>query len=223
MQSKVLILSHMRAGSSLLQHLIVSNSVGKNFWSRGESSTHYKEGFYEKLMKERNQDIYIDNVLHNDLVVPAQHPDVYLIVLVREPYGAINSMVNAFGDEGVSNGTIKGLDEYKSYYKLRIKTLVKYATLPGVRTYQYEDILYNWPRVAHSLSSYFNWEVSPSENYNLLSWTGKKGDKQKWIGSKRIVRNKERNQPINDFDIEAPINRAYLSIVPHVTHLDHKP
>jgi hypothetical protein len=125
---RLVLLSHMRAGSSLLTQLIANNEAVDGY---GELHLTYKEPrhlwglngkviWVRKLARPRSA-IVIDKILHDHLFSPhdlRRMNDVETMFLVREPAETLPSLVASFGLSQTD-----ALD----YFVLRLRTLANFA------------------------------------------------------------------------------------------------
>lgn len=125
---RLVLLSHMRAGSSLLTQLIANNEAVDGY---GELHLTYTEPrhlwglngkviWVRKLARPRSA-IVIDKILHDHLFSPhdlRRMNDVETMFLVREPAETLSSLVASFG---------LSQTEALDYFVLRLRTLADFA------------------------------------------------------------------------------------------------
>ena len=125
---RVFLLSHMRAGSSLLTQVIANNQDVDGF---GELHLAYREPrhlwglngkviWFRKMARPRSTFV-IDKILHDHLLSPDDFHrmnDVEAMFLVREPSETLASLVASFGLPQA---------EALDYFVMRLRTLVDFA------------------------------------------------------------------------------------------------
>lgn len=201
----VFLLAHWRSGSSLMTHILSSNSEVIGF---GESKTvYYSKNNFDSLSKEIHwnlrkskifgSQILLDSVLMNHLL---PNPDLlktkrlYTIFLVREPNKAIPSIFNM----GVSHWNCDPNHYEKEalkYYLDRLSSLEKYAKIINSKSQgfflTYDQLVSQTELVLEKLQNFLELKSPLSENYQLTPATGKsgKGDWTDNIKSSRIIKN----------------------------------
>ncbi|MDJ0843320.1 sulfotransferase family protein [Crocosphaera sp.] len=199
------IVSHMRSGSSLLTHILISNPAIKGY---GEShiqyqletdlrSLYFKAYFhnqeftnFQDLEKLRMNHSYIlDKLLHdkkllnNDLL---KSQDFYFIFLIREPSRTLVSMLDHKPHWNEENAV--------DYYTQRLETLSKYAYIINSKERSffltYDQLINDSESVFILLQNFLETKEGFSENYQVLNTTGKRniGDFKENIRSGRIIR-----------------------------------
>jgi hypothetical protein len=202
----IFLLSHMRSGSTLLVHLLISNPAICGY---GETHLTYSSRkdldalichvlFKRRVFLPGKERFVLDKILHNHLL-DLEHlefvcsEDVFVIFLIREPLGSISS-------------AIKNLDysEHQAlrYYINRLSMLERSARkLAQVRPYvfvTYEQLLSQTDRVFRRLQRYLMLQQPLSERYEVLPTTGTRGmgDFSKNITTGRIVRDNRRTREV---------------------------
>lgn len=205
------ILSHMRSGSSLLTHILISNPEIKGY---GEShiqyeseanlkSLMYKAYFHNQefthlrdLGKLRMNHTYIlDKLLHDKKLLNKnilKLSNFYFIFLVREPQRSLMSMLD--------HKPHWTEEDAVSYYTQRLLSLSEYAQLinDNDRSFflNYDQLIDKSDAVFSSLQKFLKTDESFSEKYQVLKTTGKRnvGDFKENIRSGRIIR---KPRPLN--------------------------
>ncbi len=200
------ILSHMRSGSSLLTHILISNPAIKGY---GEShiqyeseadlkSLMYKTYFHNQeftnlkdLGKLRMNHTYIlDKLLHDKKLLNKnllKKKNFYFIFLIREPQRSLMSML-----DHKSHWTE---EDAVSYYTQRLLSLSEYSQLINDKKrsflLNYDQLINKSETVFSSLQNFLKTREAFSENYQILKTTGKRhvGDFKENIRSGRIIRN----------------------------------
>lgn len=192
----LLILAHMRSGSSLLQHVLASNPA---VIGRGERNKSYRTPWdLDRLVVDvcANQKVvpkkeltFVDQINHGRLIERESilvHPRVKKIFLLREPFGAIGSIVHVLGKHYDID-----LDRAVRYYVNRLRELRGYAEAESSRSKQffltYGDLVGDARgRVLSSLGDFLGLERELAEDYRTFSFTGRSGDPGPKILSGRI-------------------------------------
>ncbi len=192
----LLVLSHMRSGSSLLTHLLNSNSEIIGY---GEthinyvSEANFKDLIFKVYWKMRdyrmNHKYVLDKILHNKKIsneILLASNNVRSIFLLREPVRSLNSMLllKPHWDE------IKALD----YYSQRLAMLENYAKVINNKNHSlfitHEQLLQQTNLVFKKFTDFLDTDRGFSEQYDILRTTGRSGigDSSKNIQAGRIVR-----------------------------------
>lgn len=198
----LLILGHMRAGSSLLTHLLTANPEITGF---GETHINYsseqdfKKLIFRAYLRSRNirmdHKYVLDKILHNnkftDQYIPCSE-QIYTIFLVREPKRTLASIVK-----------LKPHWSYEKaigYYSRRLAMLENYAKLMNSKERSFfvthDQLLNKTELVFESLQSFLNVKQPFSEEYQVSSTTGSRwiGDQSENIKAGRIIRNYQRSE-----------------------------
>jgi hypothetical protein len=191
----VWILSHMRSGSTLLTHLAASH---RDVISAGERNAIYAtpadldravaEVHVEAFALRMRARYVLDQINHDRFVADERlflHPRVRALVLVREPQGALSSMLALFGR---TRGW--GIEECLAAYLSRLGTLERWAGSMDERArwIEYDDLARDSRRAAIDLSRWLALEPPLSgERYRLRPFTGRRGDKSDRIRSGRVL------------------------------------
>lgn len=200
----LVILSHMRSGSSLLSHLLFSNPEIIGF---GETHINYTSEaqvkdliftvYWQLKNLKMSHQYVLDKILHNNKILNYDwltSPQVYSIFLLRSPENTLQSIL----------ALKPHLTEQEAldHYCYRLLELQKYAQLINSKQrtllITYEQVLQQTPLVFDALQKFLGTQQGFSENYKVLETTGKKGvgDSSGNIKSGRIIqetRKKEYN------------------------------
>ncbi len=206
----IFILSHMRSGSSLLTHILVSNHAVIGF---GESHTKYNsQADFNKLMMKvyyqyqefsqfpehlsrlkMNETYVLDKILHNQKIVNEKLIDlasIAVIFLVREPERTLASLLDLKPHWKQNNAF--------DYYNDRLNKLVKYAEQindPQRSLFlTHEQMLNQTESALNKLQQFLGTEQPFSEEYELTRSTGQKhvGDPKGNIKAGKIIREKRK-------------------------------
>ena len=181
----VWLLGHMRSGSTLLMHLLSSHP---QILGAGERNAPYSserdlrrlavDAAYTRRQFFRHHAYVVDQINHNRFLTAVDlldHPQVYRIFLVREPRGALASMVEVLGRfYGMT------LEEAVDYYLERLSALAGYAQSAAEKSRSFfltYDELVKRPRpVLRRLQSFLLLATPLPETYRLFEFTGGRGD-----------------------------------------------
>ncbi len=207
------ILSHMRSGSSLLTHILISNPAIKGY---GESHIQYQSEAdlksllfkvyfhnqeftnFQDLGKLRMNHTYIlDKLLHDKKLLDKnllKLDNFYFIFLIREPHRSLISML-----DHKPHWTEK---DAVNYYTQRLSSLSEYAQIINSKERSlfltHNQLIHETDKTLKWLQNFLKTSEEFSENYQVLKTTGKRnvGDFKENIRSGRIIR-KSRDININ--------------------------
>lgn len=213
----LLLLSHMRSGSSLLTHLLTTNPEVIGY---GETHTNYTDANdFKQLLKKvywqsqdfrtlqdiqnlrMNHQYVMDKVLHNKKFLDhdfLSSEQIYGLFLLREPERSLASIAD-LKPHWSQQDTI-------DYYADRMAMLVEYARLINdpqrMLVVTYGQMLDDTPRVLTTLQQFLQTQAPFTEEYKILKTTGMKGvgDSKGKIKAGKIVRS-QRQLP-QDFSPE---------------------
>ncbi len=208
----LLLLSHMRSGSSLLTHLLTTNPEVIGY---GETHINYADASdFKGLLKKvywqaqdfrtlgdiqnlrMNHQYVMDKVLHNKKFLNhdfLQSEQVYAIFLLREPERSLASIAD-LKPHWNQQDTIE-------YYTERMARLVDYARLINtpdrMLVVTYEQLLDDTPKVLTTLQQFLQTRTPFTEEYKVLKTTGMKGvgDPKGKIKAGKIVRSQRQLTP----------------------------
>jgi hypothetical protein len=205
----LLVLSHMRSGSSLLTHLLNSNPEIIGY---GETHIQYaseqdfKKLFVKVYLNSReftqiedlrklqmNQNYVLDKVLHDNKFLTEDilnSQQVYAVFLLREPQRSLASIMDLKPH----------WDEEKAchYYINRLSSLVRYAQLINSKQRSlfltYQQLLDHTDSVFTAFKDVLETREKFSEQYEVLRTTGMPsiGDSKGNIKAGRIIRNQRK-------------------------------
>ena len=201
----IFILGHMRSGSSLLTHILVSNPAIKGY---GETHIQYQsEADLKKLISKiychsqefkniqdlaklrMNHTYVLDKLLHDNKLLNEnllRSENFYFIFLLREPKRSLMSMLDQ-----KPHWTEKDAERY---YTQRLSTLQRYAKIINNKSRSllltHDQLIHKTNLVFETLQSFLNTSVEFSEKYQVLWTTGMRdvGDFKENIRSGRIIR-----------------------------------
>ncbi|MDJ0713503.1 MAG: hypothetical protein QNJ54_04705 [Prochloraceae cyanobacterium] len=195
------ILGHMRSGSSLLTHLLITNPEIIGF---GETHLTYSS---EKDLKnlifkvhsqvgdlKMDRKYVLDKILHNNKFIGGEpfSKQVSSIFLIREPKRTISSILKLKPHWNQ--------EEALGYYCRRLQKLENYARSINSKERSFfithEQIINNTELVFKSLQNFLGVKQPFSEEYEVSNTTGMRfvGDSSENIKAGRIVRNYQREE-----------------------------
>lgn len=227
----ILLLSHMRAYTSLLGHIIGSHSeiegyyemhTGYHSW---KSCYKVKNMYYLEHQAKKNARFLFDKVLHNDHNVSAQllsTSNFYPIISIRSPEKTIQSIIAHYNKVNPSH-EYNNLDFASNYYKERLLGL---ANIAKKITGQYlffdaEAIKTNTDNTLTEMSSFLGLHSQLTPEYNKMEKTGTRfsGDNSSELFSGTIqVKDKVRDDTIKKLIITDDIIELYQQIRHELTH-----
>ncbi|NER27282.1 MAG: sulfotransferase family protein [Symploca sp. SIO1C4] len=198
----LLILGHMRAGSSLLTHLLTTNPEITGF---GETHLQYssERDFKNLILKvysrirepKMNHKYVLDKILHNNKFTEREIPyseQLYTIFLVREPKRSIPSII------GIKPHWSQ--EQAFAYYSRRLLMLENYAKTINSKERSFflthNQLINNTELVFQSLQKFLGVKQPFSEQYEISSTTGQRGVGD-WAGNikaGRIIRNSQKSE-----------------------------
>lgn len=236
----VFILSHMRSGSSLLSHILISNPAIIGF---GESHNLYQSEedlkrlmmkayfqfqefskFPQDLSKLKMDHTYVlDKILHDQKIVNQDLlnlPNISVIFLLREPERTLASLLDLKPQWNQQ--------EAYQYYTERLQKLVEYAKQINDKNrtlfVTHEQVLNQTELTLSKLQEFLQTEQPFSEEYEIKSTTGKKniGDYKGNIKAGKIVRQKRELNHEIDQELLEKSNYIYQQYCQDLTQLcDH--
>jgi len=200
----IIILGHMRSGSSLLVHLLNSNP---EICGYGETHTRYSspKDFdalkgnvlfnFKKFAPPTEVKFLMDKLLHDYTLKPEKadlliHERIRLLFLLRQPKDTINSIIkniSLFDDKEKAVG----------HYVNRLASMEKFAhrLSPYKKCFAltYEQIIDQTNQLFAMLEEFLDLKTPLSDHYDILPTTGKKGvgDHSSNILTGSIIRNKQ--------------------------------
>ena len=205
----IFILSHMRSGSTLLTHLLVSNPAICGY---GETRTRYfsRRQFgiltgkvlytLRDELASSGKRYVLDKLLHDRFIGPDSvetfsGADVKIIFLLREPLGTLGSLVDRLG-----HTEAHAMD----YYSRRMAMLQKYGNIltPKISclALTYDQLLHRTEDIFRLLERFLELDCSLMETYRILPTTGVRrvGDPSPKILAGKIVRDEPARGGIPD-------------------------
>jgi Sulfotransferase family len=197
--SPILILGHMRSGSTLLLHILLTTP---EVIGCGERNAAYRsrEDFDKLEIAARvaqrapfRKVRYTVDQINHDRFTPApellRDERVRCIFLIRDPRETIQSLVDLTTKFYEAWTVQQAVD----YYVRRLESLTSYAAVLQDRheALTYNDLVGNTSTVLRRLESSLGLEGKLREDYSIQKFTGKRGDPSEAIQLGRIVRNQK--------------------------------
>ncbi len=186
--SRIFLLSHMRAYTSLAGHILGSHPRINGYY---EMHISYEDAaaldrqlamFLEGDVLKPGSRYLFDKLLHNDYALRPERlclPDMKILVSLAQPEHTIRSIVNLFSQKEADDLYASPV-EAANYYMERLKALAKFSRTSNQPYYYFDAEL--WQRAPEQLlprlSNWLELDSPLSERYQVFSQTGKarKGD-----------------------------------------------
>lgn len=199
-QRYVFILGHMRSGSTLLSHLLLSHPEITGF---GESNLVYQTPrdiaqlvwTTHRLRRQLRTRRYVsDQINHNYMLAPAllDYSPLRFIFLVREPEATITSLVHSLAL------TMSNPEDAARYYVDRLACLGAHARqVDAARAIavRYEDLIDAPASTLGKLTRFLELGSPLQEQYSTFDFTGRRGDRSPNIGTGEVVRTERKPMP----------------------------
>jgi hypothetical protein len=199
-QTYILVVSHMRSGSSLLHHLLQTNRL---ILGAGESNRAYRNAadlrrfslwaHLDRRCLFRWHAFVTDQINHTEKLRDAallRRADVRTIVLIREPHGTIASLVKLVNE---FYGSRANEQELIAYYLERINALGALANTlsrpPGAMAFllTYDELVNRSAASLSAMQHYLGLAESFSPTYETFDYTSTRGDPSQKVKMKQIV------------------------------------
>jgi len=198
----VLLLSHMRAYTTLISHILASNSQ-----INGYTEQHIPYNKHTDLIRLRYKlyNIYdekldgkylLDKLLHNNLTLSDKvisNKNINFIFLTRKPSQTIPSVIKMANR--LDLGNLKELEHARNYYVGRINQLRTLSTRLSQRYFYIEgdDFMQNTDHILSELSDFLGLDTPLSQSYDTFKMTGSKGigDSSEYIQTGKIIKTRE--------------------------------
>jgi len=218
----ILLLSHMRANTSLFGHLLGSNPEIEGYYEMHIGYYSWKSFIRQKLKyfaehtPKKNAVYMFDKVLHNEHHI---NTDILtnndkIIIMVREPLATIKSIQKLFSKVDPTHEYNN--EEYaKAYYIARLDELVKLAKALKGRYYflNADDLIQSPDSVLKSLSQNLSLNKALTKTYKMFKNTGKKGAGD---SSSNMVKGEiqaKEIKPVNYANVDAELGKLYHSAI----------
>jgi hypothetical protein len=198
--SRIFLLSHMRAYTSLAGHILGSHPRINGYFEMHVSYDDARaldkqlEVFLQYETLKQDSRYLFDKLLHNDyrLNTALFGPDgLTVLVTLQEPEKAVKSIVDLFQNKAPEELYASPV-EAGNYYVDRLKSLVGFCGTTRQPYYYYDaELLREAPReLLGKLTQWLDLDSPLKEDYQLFSQTGRsgKGDSSRRIRSGKIDR-----------------------------------
>jgi hypothetical protein len=216
-QKRIIILGHMRSGSSLISHILFNHPEILGFGETGNiyggNNFHYqlissillrKNSFFIK--KKRRY--VMDKILHADYIndtdtlrAIVEDKNTFIIFIMREPSSSIPSILNTFQKARGWNQQ----DAY-DYYLERLEYLKLCAGLKNKKKFfiDYSNFVNNPKCILHNMSIFLNLKTPLQSEYKVSKFTGiwGIGDWSENIFSGKILRDHEKEPSFKEISID---------------------
>jgi hypothetical protein len=204
------VLSHMRSGSTVFHHILISHP---EILGRGERNAHYASELdldwlvldtrlYQRELFGGGR--YVADQINHDRFLPREqlltHPRVRPIFLIRKPEPALASMVAVLGQHyGLT------LQQALAYYEDRLSGLARYARVLGADkpalVLTYEELVQDTAASLARARRFLDLQSPLSDSYVQQRFTGSAGDPSVFIRSGRV----QEARGSHDIVIPAPV------------------
>lgn len=191
--SRIFLLSHMRAFTSLAGHILGSHPAINGYFemhiSYEDTSALDKQlEQYRKHETLKNNSHYLfDKLLHNDYQLKPERPgleDIKILVALRQPEQSIKSIIELFSKKEEDH-SYASAEKATKYYIERLAWLADFSRTPGQGYYYFDaELLQSAPEILlPAMSGWLELDSPLSERYTIFSQTAKarKGDSSKQI------------------------------------------
>lgn len=210
----LLIVGHMRSGSTLLSHILSSHDQIVGY---GETYRAYARPLDLKTLRghllvrqprfRASAKWTCDKLVEDKSVLDPrllQHSDVHLVLLLREPEGSLQSLRLFLADWSEQ----MVLNHYLTAHG-RLQILARFAS-DSARVFclTHHQLIYHTDDVLRSLTAFLELDAPLSERYETGARTGRNGDNSSLIKSGRVVR--------GDVKPVVPVSENSLSLAQQV-------
>lgn len=198
--SRIFLLSHMRAYTSLAGHILGSHPQINGYYEMHLSYTEPSalnrqlEAFQANDTLKANSRYLFDKLLHNDYRLEPEKlgaANIKLLIALLEPAHAIKSIVDLFARKEVADLYASPVEAAR-YYVARVQTLAEFSRSTRCPYYYFDaELLPRAPeRLLPTLTDWLELDSPLSERYQIFSQTGqaRKGDSSERIRSGVIDR-----------------------------------
>lgn len=199
-RSRIFLLSHMRAFTTLAGHILGSHPEINGYYEMhisyedASALDKQREVFLESDVLKENSRYLFDKLLHNDYSFrPDQFglANIKILISLLEPAHTIKSIVNLFAQKEVEDLYASPV-EAANYYIARVQALADFSRAANQSYYYFDaELLQRAPeQLLPRLSDWLELDSPLSERYQIFNQTGKarKGDSSARIHSGVIDR-----------------------------------
>jgi hypothetical protein len=216
--SRIFLLSHMRAFTSLAGHILGSHPQINGYY---EMHISYEDAsalgrqldmFLQGDELKAGSRYLFDKLLHNDYALHPERldlPEMKILISLLEPEHAVKSIVNLFAHKEVDDLYASPI-EAANYYMARIQALADFSRAANRPYYYFDAELFQHApeQLLPRLSNWLELDSPLSERYQVFSQTGKprRGD-----SSARILSGSIDRTPVDYAHVavpEAVLNKA---------------
>jgi len=196
--SRIFLLSHMRAFTSLAGHILGSHPAINGYFemhiSYDDASALDKQldVFKENETLKQNSHYLFDKLLHNDYLLKPELPGfeaIKILLALREPEHTIKSIVDLFASKQADD-LYASPEEATKYYIERLEVLADFCRTFAQDYYYFDaELLQSAPEILlPAMSGWLALDSPLSDRYKRFSQTGKarKGDSSNLIHSGKI-------------------------------------
>ncbi len=183
-RKRIILLSHMRANTSVFGHVLGSNPEIEGYYELHIGYYSWKSFFRQKLIyfaehsPKRSAKYMFDKVLHNEHKVNVDifNDDDIFIIMVREPIATISSIQKLFAKVDPQHP----YNEYEyaeQYYLSRLEHLIGFSQKLKGRFYfiNATSLTQSPDRVLDALTKVFKLSIPLSKKYQIFKKTGSEG------------------------------------------------
>lgn len=220
----LLVLAHMRSGSTLLLHLLVDHPAVDGYGERNHAfrslsdfdrlrvDVCYRSGRWWRSPR------YVADQINHDRYTPGPElvraSGARCVILIREPEAAIGSMVHVLGrhypDLTVERAVAHYEDRLASLRGLA-GSLSRQREPSSVFFLTYEDLIQRADASLAGLTRFLELDIPVDETYEVGPETGRRGDPSSTIRTGRIVREKSSHRAPLDPNIRSRLVQRYRS------------
>lgn len=214
----LLVLGHMRSGSSLLVHVLNSHpritGYGETHivYEREEDFFQLAEAVYSSFEKDEHSEAYVlDKILHDYVADPAllALPNVKVVFLVRDPVQTLHSLTDL--------DSMRGSSEALDYYVKQMKVLGRYAsaTKDNALLLTCDQLTSDTDAVLKCLQEYLGLRQPLNREYQKIWSTGLRGigDSSDNIMSGCIESPRKRLEKVMPVEVIARAEAAFCKCV----------
>ncbi len=196
--SRIFLLSHMRAFTSLAGHILGSHPRINGYYEMhisyedASALDEQLESFRQTEVLKENSRYLFDKLLHNDYLLFPDRPgfaDMKILVSLLEPEQAIKSIVDLFRKKAEEDLYALPV-EAANYYVERVKTLSDFCLSTSQPYFYYDAELFQAApeQLLPGLTDWLELDSPLSEHYQVFSQTGiaGKGDSSELIRRGKI-------------------------------------
>lgn len=203
--TRIFLLSHMRAYTSLIGHILGSHPQINGYYEMHLGYTNARDLLHQEQEYTRHDALkpgsrfLFDKLLHNDYGLNPRLPelqDAVLLLALRRPEPTLKSIIKLFRGKG-TNDPYSYPAEAVLYYIGRLETLAAFARVSPERYYYFdsEQVCNNTENLLHHLAVWLQLDSPLPERYQRFAKTGVAGagDTSATINSGTIIKNTREN------------------------------